>query len=146
MPITFGSVGDIIAVGELIQKLIKLSKESRDSPAEYQEVVREIHNLDRVVLDIDLVLKSSNQSTQVVALDATADHCLGQIKRSIAEYSSHITKYRKTLGGAGSSNFVKDSFAKFRWPILEKEKLAKFRQEVQRQCSSLNVSLAAAIL
>lgn len=42
MPITFGSVGDVISVCLLIKDLVKTLDDSRGSSAEYQEVIREL--------------------------------------------------------------------------------------------------------
>ena len=56
MPITFGSVGDIISVCLIIKDLIKILDESRHS-TEHQETIQELWALDRVLLKVELVGK-----------------------------------------------------------------------------------------
>ena len=58
MPVTFGAVGDIIAVGALIKGLIMASNSTRGSQAEYRTLVNELHSLDQVFSQILLLLGS----------------------------------------------------------------------------------------
>ena len=64
MPITFGSVGDIVSLCLLIKDLVKSLDNSRGSSAEYQAVIRELCSLDHALLEVavffDLVNKRLN--------------------------------------------------------------------------------------
>lgn len=76
MPITCGSVGDIISVSLLIKDLVKCLDESRGSSAEYQTVVRELWSLDRALLEVELLLRSCKQSAELRDLGETPrQHC-----------------------------------------------------------------------
>lgn len=52
MPITFGSVGDIISVSLLVKDILVALDDSRGSSAEYQGIIRELYILDRALLEI----------------------------------------------------------------------------------------------
>ncbi len=54
MPITFGSVGDIIAVGQLAWSLGKALNTSRGSAAEYRSLIRELGAFEQAVLQVRL--------------------------------------------------------------------------------------------
>jgi hypothetical protein len=52
MPITFGSVGDIIAVGQISWSLAKALNDSRGSAKEYQGLLKELRAFERAVLQV----------------------------------------------------------------------------------------------
>lgn len=64
MPVTFGSVGDIISVCLLVKDLVEALDKARGSKAEYQSAIRELWILDRALLEIELFTKAhENAST-----------------------------------------------------------------------------------
>lgn len=144
MPLTFGSFGDIVQLSILIKDLVKCIKKSRAAFAEYQATIRELGNLDRVLIEIKRVLHSHKQSLQLTALIATAFHCVDQLKNCIGEFYAYTTKFETTLGARGSVHFFKVNLAKFRWTFSEGEKLAKFRAEITAQGESLKMCLVVA--
>ncbi|KAH7395284.1 hypothetical protein DE146DRAFT_721709 [Phaeosphaeria sp. MPI-PUGE-AT-0046c] len=58
MPITFGSVGDIISVCLLVKDLVDALDKARGSKAEYRSLIRELWILDRSLLEIDLLART----------------------------------------------------------------------------------------
>jgi hypothetical protein len=56
--ITFGSVGDIIAVGQIAVQLVQALSDSRGSTKEYRELMRELQMFDQALLQArrDLIL------------------------------------------------------------------------------------------
>jgi hypothetical protein len=50
--ITFGSVGDIIAVGQIACALAKTLNDSRGSAKEYQGLVKELQTFDQALLQV----------------------------------------------------------------------------------------------
>ena len=50
--VTFGSVGDIIAVGQIAWSLAKALSDSRGSAKEYQGLVKELETFDKVLLQV----------------------------------------------------------------------------------------------
>lgn len=56
--ITFGSVGDIIAVGQIALQLGRALSDSRGSAKEYRVLIRELQAFDQALLQVrkDLIL------------------------------------------------------------------------------------------
>jgi hypothetical protein len=52
MSITFGSVGDIIAVGQIAYALAQALKDSSGSGREYQGLVKELQTFDQALLQV----------------------------------------------------------------------------------------------
>jgi hypothetical protein len=52
MSITFGSVGDIIAVGQIAWSLAKALTDSKGSAKEYQGLVKELQTFDQALLQV----------------------------------------------------------------------------------------------
>lgn len=144
MPITIGSVGDIISVSLLVKELVKCLDESRGSSTEYQAVIRELWSLDHALLEVELLLRSCKQSVELSGLSETANRCVEQCRRCIRDFRDKVKRYQGALGGGGTGNPIRDTTAKIRWRVSEKEDLAKFRAEVTACCSSLNMLLITA--
>ena len=144
MPISFGSVGDIISVCLLIKDLVKCLDESRGSSTEYQAVIRELLSLDRALLQVELLLRSHKQLVELSDLWENANRCAEQCRKCISDYHSKTKKYRGALEGRGTGNLFRDTTAKIRWHVSEKDDLAKFRTEITALGSSLNLLLITA--
>lgn len=144
MPITIGSVGDIITLSLLIKDLVKCLDESRGSSKEYQGVIRELWSLDHALLEVELLLRSCKQSIELSDLCKTANRCAEQCRDCIEVFRDKIKKYQRALQGGGTKNMVRDTTAKIRWHVSEKDDLATFRAMITAHCSSLNILLATA--
>ena len=141
MPITFGSVGDIICVSLLIKDLVKCLDESRGSSAEYQAVIRELWSLDHALLEVELLHRSCKQSVELSGLSEATNRCVEQCRKCIRDFRDKVKRYQGALGGGGTGSLVRDTTAKIRWHVSEKEDLAKFRAEITAYWSSMNMLL-----
>lgn len=144
MPITFGSVGDIISISLLIKDLVKSLDEIRGSSAEYQSVIHELWSLDHALLEVEVLFRSSTKSIHLNALIQTAKQSAEHCHQCIFTFHEQIKKYRQTLQSRGSGSRIRDAASNFRWQVSEKEKLARFRAESSAHCLSLNMLLATA--
>ena len=144
MPVTFGSVGDIISISLLIKNLVKCLDESRGSSAEYQAVIRELWSLDHALLEVELLLRSCKQSVELRGLCETANRCAEECRKCIVDFRDKTKRYRAALQGGGTGNLIKDTTAKIRWHVSEKDDLAKFRATITTQIFMLNMLLATA--
>jgi hypothetical protein len=150
MPVTFGSIGDIIAVGILVKDLVAALNQSRGSQAEYKQLVDELDLLGDVLARIDHLCNIAGTTTgrtfEVSALhDATlqvAQNC----RKCIEGFSVRLKRYGKTLGSSGvrtKSEAFKAVAANIRWQLGEKEEVVRFRAEIASQTASLNLVLVA---
>lgn len=140
MPVTFGSVGDIIATGLLIKDLIHALNNSRGSAAEYRELIRELTSLEEVLQSVDRLCNANGgngMNLELAALRAIALRIADECRLSITTFQRRWSKYDPSLG-AGTSSTLKSAFAKVRWQVGEREDVLKFRAEVSAHAASLN--------
>lgn len=141
MAITFGSVGDIISISLIVKDLVKALDDSRGSAAEYQDLIRELWALDRVLLEVEQVSRSSEQTNELYALWVTAKRATDECHRSIDHFLEKIQKYEKSLGGRSSGHTLRGVPMKIRWRLTQSDELEKFKAVINAHCSSLSMLL-----
>lgn len=144
MPITFGSVGDILSVSLLVKDLLLALDGSRGSSAEYQGVVRELYILDTALLQVVQLSRRGHSTPEVQALYETAAQIVAKCRISVDAFTKRIRKFNSSLSGVGSGTAIKDTARKLQWHILRKDDIAKFRTEAAAYSSSINMLLATA--
>lgn len=142
--VTFGSFGDIITLCIIIKDLVKALDDSRGSSAEYQEVIRELWALDRVLLEVELLWRTCEDSVELNALRETARRMADQCRQSIEGFLTKIKKYGPSLRDGGSGSVFRDATMKIRWQIAHADELTKFRAEINAHCSAINMLLLTA--
>ena len=142
MPITFGSVGDIISLSLLIKDLVKSLDKSRGSSAEYKAVIYGLRSLDHALIEVGALFQSCERTIELNALSATVKECAEQCRKCITEFQGQLKKYEKSLQSDGSGNFIRDTALKVRWQVSMKEDLAKFRADINAICFTINMLLA----
>ncbi|OCL03034.1 hypothetical protein AOQ84DRAFT_392540 [Glonium stellatum] len=144
MPITFGSVGDIISVCLLVKDLVDVLDKSKGSSAEYHAIIRELWLLDRALLEIEKLSRTHSQTVELNALRETARRTVENCRISIENFTKQTKKYESTLSEKNSSNAFTKTVMKVRWRVSEKDEIARFRAEVAAHTSSMNMLLATA--
>jgi hypothetical protein len=142
MPITFGSIGDIISLCSVIQNLINALDEVSGAGAQYREIAQELHTLD---LGLNEIKRLAEKHSEVLALQPifqTAAHAAGQCQSSIESFLAKISKYGKYLREGGSGNVVKDGIFKSKWQLLESGDLVQFRAHIIAHTGSLNLLMS----
>ena len=146
MPITFGSVGDIITLSLLIKNLAKSLDDSRGASAEYQAITRELSSLEHALSQVEEIFTTFNRSGELNALDRTANQCVEQCREYIMKYKERTKKFERSLQAGGSSNKFRDTTLKLRWQAFEKDDLPEFRVELHAHCIFINMLLTSAAL
>lgn len=146
MPITFGSVGDIVSVCLLVKDLVNALDEARGCKAEYQSAIRELWILDRALLEIDLLSRThGNGSTpELRSLCETAQRAAAKCKDLVAEFLSRIRKYKSSFDDSHRPGLLRKTAMSIRWQVGEREALERFRVEIAGTSSSLQMLLATA--
>lgn len=143
MPITFGSVGDILAVAGLVKDLITTLNDSRGSAAEYRQIVQSLQNLHMLLLNLDDLAKLCNDRGNSVAESFTARLQAEQCRQYVASFSDKIKKYNHSLREGGSRNAFRDAYWKLHYRITHKECVEEFRHEVQLQIGLITALICA---
>ncbi|OCL09337.1 hypothetical protein AOQ84DRAFT_339092 [Glonium stellatum] len=145
MPITFGSVGDIISVSLLVKDLLLALDSSRGSSTEYQAVIRELYILDTALLQVEQLSRSGTATPELHALYETAKQTVAKCREAVDLFTNRVKKYSSSLATGGSGNIIKDTARKIQWRGSQKEaEIAKFRAEVTGYSDSINMLLATA--
>ncbi len=105
MPFTpIGSLGDIIALSIIIKDLVKALDESRGSSAEYQESIRKLWALNRVLREVEMLCRTRENTVELNALRETM-HCIAnQSRQSIEAFLKNVRKFEPSLREGGSGN------------------------------------------
>jgi hypothetical protein len=144
MPITFGSVGDIISVCLIVKDLVDALNKSRGSSAEHGEIIRELWVLDRALLEVEVLSRTHSTTVELVALCETARQTVEKCRLTVQAFSQRINKYGVSLGNGGSGNIMKDAAMKIGWQLSQKDEVSKFRAEIAAHSASINMLLATA--
>ena len=130
MSITFGSVGDIIAVAELAFKISRALSESAGASKEYQELMLELDLSRRALLEAETFL---NPKTRV-RLRLDAENAIRQhvtlCKKELEAFMKGIEKYKASLKKGGSGNVMMDSWRKIGWSLFKKEDLIELQRNL----------------
>lgn len=168
--LTFGSLGDIIAVCQLAIQLGRAigvgSGAVGNSAKEYQDFREDLDSFVRILMQVGLNVslhsddeKSDKEISQVVAtyqqhepspylngLDSVAKSIIDQCGSLIQDTLEHVhPKYHDSLRVGGSGKKVKDIYRKVEWMTRETDRLRHVREKLQDgvQRLSLLTTLAA---
>lgn len=135
MAVGFGfSVGDLFVGLKLIKDSINAVNDTKGSPADYAALVREITSL-QDGLEAAGELQSDLSEKQNAALDTALYAC----QQSIEDFLTSISKYQPHLHTRSSG--VQSTFRKIKWALCRKDDVARFRTQLGRHASSINMLL-----
>jgi len=145
--LTFGSVGDFIAIIALIRDIIEALDDARGSAKEYQDLVRELDTLRQTVEAVQRTLEDPQLIDSLEDLAKTALDTVAQINDCLNGFLGQIGKYEPTLsaGASGKRNCLKSMGRKVQWKLNGRE-VENFRAEVMRCTMALNVLLKVVTL
>lgn len=137
---SFGvSVGDFITVGRLIQDIVSSLRAS--SISEYNELIIELHGLQRALNEIEHLKCHPSQEPAISGIKVAALMC----QYPLEEFASKLKRFESLgLGQAGhASRFekVKMWSTKLRWGFCMKEEVMKVRGYLVAHVGSLNMRL-----
>jgi hypothetical protein len=150
MPITFGSVGDIIAVCVLVKDCVEALSDANGSASQYQAVIRELYILEKALLEVGVLSRTHATTPELTALFTSADTTIEQCRKSLAHFKAKIQPYENHLGTTSTNSNVQKAFngsaKKLLWQIKMKDEVARFRAEVVAYSVSIDQILAAATM
>jgi hypothetical protein len=150
MPISFGSVGDIIAVCILAKDCVNALSETKGSSAAYQAVIRELYVLEKALLEVDLFCRTYSGSADLTALFESAKTTVEGCQKVLEGFKAKTKKYDTHLSDAASRSKTQKVFAdtpmKLLWQIAVKDDVGRFRAEIVAYSVSINQLLATATM
>lgn len=142
MPVTFGSVGDIIAICLLVKDLVAALDESRGSAANYKEVRLELVSLERALLEVEVLSRSHGSTTKLNALYATSRKAALDCRQPVEAFLARIKRYDTSFGDGASRNIIRNAAMKIQWQVSQKDEVTRFRAQIGAHSSSINMILA----
>ncbi|KAI9810814.1 MAG: hypothetical protein M1827_006021 [Pycnora praestabilis] len=99
MPVAFGfSIGDFIAVGGLITKIVTELKVNGSAAQQYQCLLLELEALRHALDQLDQLNAAQNEIVHLDSIRASARLC----EKPVEEFLSKILKFDKTLGATNT--------------------------------------------
>jgi hypothetical protein len=100
---TFGSAGDFIAVAQTISQITTALSSTRGSAIEYQQLLAELHSLQKALHHLDNIPTRSGQALKTLdSIKFAAASC----RQPLEDFLKRIRKYHLSLGGEGSGFLV----------------------------------------
>ena len=112
MPVTFGSVGDIISVCGLIKQLKDTLSDTKGSSADFQATARDLANLEAALRELHELAEVCERVGGYQSLRQRALLEALECRKPISDFSESIQKYKRSLRHGGSGNSVKDTVSK----------------------------------
>ncbi|KAL8740270.1 MAG: hypothetical protein Q9190_007005 [Brigantiaea leucoxantha] len=135
------SVGDVIAGLRLIKQSIEALQDSKGSSADCEALDHEIDSLKdslEAVDDLHLDERLGASSKQSIAVREAIERCW----RCIDQFLSVTAGYRQWLRGKVPSHLAwKANLKKIQWALCKKDDVKKFRAQLERHSSSINMLL-----
>jgi len=136
---SFGfSVGDFIAVGNLIKNISSCLQDAGGAKAEYQELLRELECLQQALQHLDKLQDGGSSSTNLNSIKYAALSC----RRPLEQFFGKIQKYDKSLGIWGKDGVIKSTRDKLRWGFGQKEEIRKIQSYLNIHVGAINILLA----
>ncbi|KAK2040333.1 hypothetical protein LZ31DRAFT_504516 [Colletotrichum somersetense] len=138
--LTFGAVGDFIAVIEIVRNIIVALDDCRGSAKEYRVVVQSLEILEKTLQSVANLYNDQSPASGLGDLKAIVLRNVEQIHLCLQAFSEKVQKFAPSLSTGGTKNVLKDVARKIQWKLEEKD-VEKFRAEIVGYTMSLNVLL-----
>jgi hypothetical protein len=150
MPITFGSVGDIIAVCLLVKDCAEALSDTNGSSAEYQAVIRELYVLEKALLEIGVLARIHATTPELkslfISIATTVDQCRKSLEAFRAKTKTYDAYLAQGCGKSAAQRVFAGSAKKILWQVKMKDEIARFRAELIAHSISIDQLLAAATM
>lgn len=139
--VTFGSVGDIIAVCLLAKSIVEALDDSRGSSAEYQGLITEIRSLECSLLEVELFTRSWSDSSTSPSLQRECSKLVVDCRRTLETFQEYLKKYDSSLSKDPRTGIWRRAGAKIKWHLLTKDTVTRFRSELAGHSNALNMMM-----
>lgn len=140
--LTFGAIGDFIAITVLIKDVIEALDDARGSAKEYRELVRELDTLHLTLEAVQKTCEDPQLTHSLEDLTKIALDTVSHVKDCLNGFLDLIRKYEPALGtvATGKTNSFRAIGRKVQWKLNGRE-VEKFRAEVMGCTMALKVLL-----
>lgn len=140
MAAAFGfSVGDVLAVVNLVSTVIDSLRSASGSGSQYRDLVSELQTLKDSLIHVKHVALNETQDVGQNALLAAVAQC----QQTVDEFVKKIEPYQPYLATGGSGNKAKDAWMKIKWATCKREDIETFRQKLRDRRGVIEVLLTS---
>ncbi|RYO92152.1 hypothetical protein DL762_001810 [Monosporascus cannonballus] len=130
--LTFGSVGDILAICQVVIQLSRALGSTAGSVRQYQELRDDLDGFVRVLMHVIATYEQHEQGPWLNSVDKEIKRVVADCGVLVQDALDHFhAKYHKNLRPGGSGNAVKDIIKKMEWSFLEKDNLQTLHEKVK---------------
>ena len=137
-----GSLGDVIALINIVKDLVKAFDKRKGSSAEYQEIIRKLWAFNRVLQEVDTLCSSTVITTELNASRNALLSVASQARRSIEALSTGYQKFEPSLREGGSRSRLQDAARKAEWKFFHSDDSTRLQSEVCAYCSILSALIS----
>lgn len=120
--LTFGAVGDIIAVCQLIKDIVSALDDCRGSSKKYRDLIHSLGVLNDALREVHHVFSHPPRaSINQQRLCAAGLSSIKQVQESLQSFNDKLGKFRSSLGPRGSGNCLKDAARKIQFKLDDKD-------------------------
>lgn len=131
------SIGDFIAVGEVIVTLIEGLRETGGSKSDYQELVRELQSLEKALKHVENINTSKGPDVGLDGVKCAALLC----RYPLEEFSRTVSKYENSLGSRAPRG-IRSVGRKIQWAFTKKDEVQKLLGYLSIHTNSINMMLS----
>lgn len=137
---TFGSLGDLLSLVALVQKILC---SSTGASYEYQELVKELDLFIQTVREVQNALFPRGL---VASLPTSVERGLWNAllhgHTLLKDVHARIASYQNSLGKNGSGSMVRDTWRKVGWGLFKESELRETRAKIRAQIDAIHTLLA----
>jgi hypothetical protein len=142
--VTFGSVGDIIAICLLAKDIARALDDSRGSSAEYQGLITEIRSLECSLLEVEMFTRTWRDTSTSSSLRHECCQLVNESRKTLEEFQAYLKKYEPSLSRDGHTGILRRAGSKIKWQLLAKDTVSRFRSELAGHSNALNMMMITA--
>lgn len=142
--VTFGSVGDIIAVCLLAKSIVEALDDSRGASAEYQGLITEIRSLECSLLEVELFTRSWTDAATAASLQYECSKLVNECRKTLQDFQAYLKKYDSSLSKDSCTGILKRAGTKIKWQLLANDTVSRFRSKLAGHSNALNMMMITA--
>lgn len=140
MPVPFGiSVGDFIAVTELVHDVARALKDSTGSRTRFLNLIEEFERLEQALLAISTLQAPEGFEEQLVIIKTSAARCEGVILAFLHKHS----KFHAAFESEKSKHWWRGALKKVEWQLYKKDDVAETHRALQSHTGMIGMLLSA---
>ncbi|KAK5659566.1 hypothetical protein OQA88_768 [Cercophora sp. LCS_1] len=141
--LTFGAVGDFIAVCSLVKEIIVALDDARGSAREFCDLQQHLEILGSVLQEADHTFANVTLGSALRGLGPIVPQTTAGIRRLMENLRVRMERFAPSLSTEGSGSWARDAKRKIQWRF-EKGELETFRKEIVAYSGALQLLLQLA--